>query len=150
MKNLLGSLAALFVIPAFAEENPLLVALRSADQARILAMQSPDREKLDAIFSEDLRYAHSNGMVDTKASFIDILTSGKTRYVGFDYEDQDISFPAPGIALMAGRARIRAESEVGSVDTVMSFLAVWREEKGKWRFLAWQSCKLPPPTPVSR
>ena len=30
------------------------------------------------------------------------------------------------------------------MDAVLSFLAVWREEKGQWRFLAWQSCKLPP------
>jgi len=29
------------------------------------------------------------------------------------------------------------------MDSVLSFLAVWREENGKWRFLAWQSCKLP-------
>jgi hypothetical protein len=29
------------------------------------------------------------------------------------------------------------------MDGVLSFLAFWREEKGRWRFLAWQSCKLP-------
>jgi len=29
------------------------------------------------------------------------------------------------------------------MDSVLSYLAVWREENGQWRFLAWQSCKLP-------
>ena len=27
----------------------------------------------------------------------------------------------------------------------LNFLTVWREEGGKWRFLAWKSCKNPPP-----
>ena len=32
----------------------------------------------------------------------------------------------------------------------LNFLAVWREENGHWRFLAWQSCKNPPPaTPAA-
>jgi len=144
MKTLLTSLALLFVVHAFAEENPKLVAVQAADKARVAAMQSPDNEKLSAIFSDELRYAHSNGVVDTKASFIDILTAGKTKYVGYDYEEQSFSFPAPGIALMSGRARVKAETATGTMDSVLSFLAVWREENGKWRFLAWQSCKLPP------
>ncbi|MFN0080676.1 MAG: nuclear transport factor 2 family protein [Prosthecobacter sp.] len=146
MKTLLVSLALLFVVQAFAEENPKLAAVQAADKARVAAMQSPDRDKLSAIFSDELRYAHSNGIVDTKASFIDILTAGKTKYVGYDYEEQSFTFPAPGIALMSGRAHVRAVTATGEMDSVLSFLAVWREEGGQWRFLAWQSCKLPPAT----
>ena len=144
MKTLLASLALLFVVQAFAEENPNLAAVQAADKARVAAMQSGDREKLDAVFSDELRYAHSNGIVDTKKSFIEILSAGKTKYVGYDYEEQNFTFPTPGIALMTGRAHVKAESEGKTMDAVLSFLAVWREEKGEWRFLAWQSCKLPP------
>lgn len=146
MKNLLTSLALLFVVEVFAAENPQLAAVQAADKARIAAMQSPDREKLTDIFSDELRYAHSNGVVDTKGSFIDILTGGKTKYVGYDYEEQNFTFPAPGVALMSGRAHVKAVSSNGTMDSVLAFLAVWREENGKWRFLAWQSCKLPPVT----
>jgi hypothetical protein len=144
MKILFASLALLFVVQAFAAEDPQLVAVLAADKARVAAMQSGDRDKLDAVFSDELRYAHSNGIVDTKQSFIDILSAGKTKYVGYDYEEQDFTFPAPGIALMTGRVHVKAEAEGKTMDAVLSFLAVWREEKGQWRFLAWQSCKLPP------
>lgn len=144
MKTLLASLALLFVVQAFAEENPNLAAVKTADKARVAAMQSGERAKLDGIFSDELRYAHSNGVVDTKKSFIDILTAGKTKYVGYNYEEQNFTFPATGIALMTGRAHVKAESDGKAMDAVLSFLAVWREEKGQWRFLAWQSCKLPP------
>lgn len=144
MKTLLASLALLFAFQAFAEDSPALVAVKAADKARVAAMQSGDRAKLDAVFSNELRYAHSNGIVDSKKSFIEILAAGKTKYVGYDYEEQNFTFPAPGIALMTGRAHIKAESEGKAMDAVLSFLAVWREEQGQWRFLAWQSCKLPP------
>ena len=146
MKTLLTCIALALAFQVLAEDNPQLAAVKAADKVRVAAMQSGDRAKLDAIFSDELRYAHSNGVVDTKASFIDILSAGKTKYVGYDYEEQNFTFPAPGIALMSGRAHVKAESEGKAMDAVLSFLAVWREEKGQWRFLAWQSCKLPPVT----
>ena len=120
-----------------------VAAVKAADDARIATMRSPDRDKLTAIFSDDLRYAHSNGVVDTKGSFIELLGSGKTKYLGYEHKDRSITIPAPGIALVVGQARIQAESAAGKMDNVLSYLAVWREEKGQWRFLAWQSCKLP-------
>lgn len=144
MKTLLTALSFLFALQVLAEDHPSLAAVKAADKARVSAMQSGDRTKLDGIFSDELRYAHSNGVVDTKTSFIDILSAGKTKYLGYDYEEQSFTFPAPGIALMSGRAHVKAESEGKAMDAVLGFLAVWREEKGQWRFLAWQSCKLPP------
>lgn len=144
MKNLLAAFTLLFAFQAFAEDHPNLAAVQAADKARVAAMQSPEREKLGAILSDDLRYAHSNGVVDTKSTFIETLTAGKTRYLGYDYLEQTFTFPAPGVALMSGRAQIKAETSGGTVDAVLSFLAVWKEEGGQWRFLAWQSCKLPP------
>lgn len=143
MKTLLTCIVLALTFQVFAEDNPQLAAVKAADKARVAAMQSGDRAKLDAVFSDELRYAHSNGIVDTKKSFIEILSAGKTKYVGYDYEEQNFTFPAPGIALMTGRAHVKAESEGKAMDAVLSFLAVWREEKGQWRFLAWQSCKPP-------
>ena len=139
-------LAALLLAPlaALHAADDALLAVQSADDARIAAMSSPERGKLAAIFSDDLRYAHSTGAVDTKTSFIDTLTSGKTKYLRFQYIERDFSFPSPTIALMTGRVRIRAATAEGEIENSISFLAVWRLVDGRWRFLAWQSCKLPP------
>lgn len=143
--SLLTSQVALQSINAqtVTQAESLIAAVKAADDARIATMRSPDRDKLNAIFSDDLRYAHSNGVVDTKGSFIELLDSGKTKYLGYEHKDRSITIPAPGIALVTGQARIQAESAAGKMDNVLSYLAVWREEKGQWRFLAWQSCKLP-------
>ncbi|MFM8892990.1 MAG: DUF4440 domain-containing protein, partial [Planctomycetia bacterium] len=127
------------------EKPAELSAVIAADEARVAAFKKPTAEALETIFSPDLHYAHSTGVVDTKATFVDVLTSGKTKYVAIDYEDRDFRFPAPGIALMTGRVRIQAVTPDAALDNLLSFLAVWRLEEGRWRFLAWQSCRLAPP-----
>lgn len=152
MRSLLLPLVAFciaFSNPASAEDKRS-AALTAADTERVAAMKSADREKLAAILSDDLRYAHSSGTVDTKQSFIESLTTGRTKYVALDYKDRAFTFPAPGIALMAGRAHVQVVNATGEVDMQLSFLSVWREENGRWRFLAWQSCKLPPPATAPR
>lgn len=139
-------LSAVFLVLAsflHADETPEQSAVRAADEARIAAMRNPDRATLEAVFSDELRYIHSNGVIDTKASFVDLLVSGKSKYLAYDHVERDVTFPAPGIALMNGKAKLRVASENGELDLNLSYLAVWREENGKWRFLAWQSCRLP-------
>ena len=147
MRSLLLSIVALCLVcvPCGRAQDPQTVRIVAADMERVAAIKSADREKLEAILSDDLRYAHSSGTVDTKQSFIVSLSTGRTKYLGLDYEERTFTFPAPGIALMTGRAHVKVANATGEVDMLLSFLSVWREENGKWRFLAWQSCKLPAP-----
>lgn len=147
MRSLLLPLVAFCLAlsnPASAEDKRA-DALTAADSERVAAMKSADREKLAAILSDDLRYAHASGTVDTKQSFTEALASGKTKYLGIEYDERTFTFPAPGVALMTGRARVRVANASGENDMLLGFLGVWREENGRWRFLAWQSCKLPAP-----
>ena len=136
---------ALVLNPLQAADDSPSATLLAADDERVSAIVAADRARLTAIFSDDLRYAHSTGAVDDKASYIDSLVSGRTKYVTYDYQERKFTFPAPGIALMAGRVHIKATSAGGVADAILSILAVWREEQGHWRFLAWQSCRLPAP-----
>lgn len=133
-----------------AADDPRLEKLRAADDARIAAIIAGDRARLTAIFSDDLRYAHSSGAVDDKTSYTDALASGRTKYLLIDYTERNFTFPAPGVAQMTGRAHVQVAKSDGTADMVLGFLAVWREEQGQWRFLSWQSCKLPEPAPAAK
>ena len=33
------------------------------------------------------------------------------------------------------------ETAKGGLDSPIGYLAVWRQENGQWRFLAWQACR---------
>lgn len=146
---LLAAAILLLTPPALrAEENPALGAVRAADDARVAATIAADPVKLGAVFSDELRYAHSSGAVDSKASLTEALVTGRTKYLHLDYETREFTFPAPSIALMTGRVHAQVASASGSIDTILGYLAVWRLEAGQWRFLAWQSCRLPSAAPA--
>jgi hypothetical protein len=113
-----------------------------ADDLRVAAMISGDKAKLDAAFSDELRYVHSSGKLDTKASFIEALASGKSKYNAMTYETRNFREVAPGLVLMDGRVRVKLGAKEPFTELYLGFLAVYRMEKGAWKFLAWQSCKL--------
>jgi hypothetical protein len=128
------------------EKNAVITAVTAADDERLGAMKAGDAARLDAIFSDELRYGHSNGVVDSKSTFITALSSGKSVYENFEYKDRTILPAAPGIAIMSGRVLVRIRNGEQKVGMDLNYLSVWREENGKWKFLAWQSCRNTPPT----
>jgi hypothetical protein len=146
MQHLAALFAVLLALSAPAADHPELARVTAANDARVAAMLAPTREKLEAVLSPDLRYTHSNGQIDSKATLIDSLIDGSAKYTKYNFHECSFTFPAPGIALMAGRFDVKAVVKGNAAESTISFLAVWRLEKGEWRFLAWQSCKIPPAT----
>lgn len=125
--------------------DAIIAAVTAADKERVAAMAAGDRARLEAIFSPELRYAHSNGAVDTRASFVETLSAKRTVYVNMEYKDRQFVVAAPGIVLMSGRALATIKQGEQNRVLDLNFLSVWREEQGKWRFLAWQSSRAPEP-----
>ncbi len=138
-------LLSLAIAPASAAEDKLIAAVRAADDERVAATQAADPARLNAIFCDQLYYAHSSGKVDTKESYVKSLTSRSTIYESFEYQARTFTPAGPGIVLMTGRVVIHASNDGQKAINDLNFLAVWREEGGQWRFLAWQSCRNPPP-----
>ena len=126
-----------------AAESDDLAAVRAADDERVAAILAADAARLDASFSDDLGYTHSNGQHDTKRSYVDSLVTGKTVYRTYDYQKRDFRLVSPDIALMTARVFITSANNGQEVALDLSILAVFRKENGKWRFLAWQSARLP-------
>ena len=149
MKTLLALLlSCLLPFAAAAADDAKLAAVTAADDARVAAMLTPNQATLDKVLSDDLRYAHSNGKVDTKASLTASLLGGEAKYLSYKYTERAFRFPDPDVAVMAGRLEVQAKVDGVSMTTGISYLAVWRLENGRWKFFAWQSCKIPPSTPA--
>ncbi|MEX2045180.1 MAG: nuclear transport factor 2 family protein [Opitutus sp.] len=129
-----------------AAEDKIIADVRAADDARLAATKAADRTGLDAAYSSELHYAHSSGRVDQKASQIEGIVNGPNIYEAIEYPNRTFVPVAPGIVLMKGRAlfHMKAKADGSRLVNDLNFLAVWRNENGKWRFLAWQSCKNPP------
>ena len=131
-----------------AVSSDVVAAATAADVERMAAMIAADPVRLGAIFADDLRYAHSSGKVDTKSSLMQSLTSHQTVYENFDVKERNVTLIAKGAVLMSGRT-IATTNNAGQKQLIdLNYLSVWREENGKWRFVAWQSCRNPAPAPA--
>ena len=127
-----------------------VAAWRAADDARVAAMISADAAKLAVTFSDDLLYVHSNGSSDSKATLVAKITSGSSKYNTITYEQREFREIVPGLVHMTGRGKFLLGKSAPFNELHLSFLAAYRLEKGVWRFIAWQSCKLPEPASAKK
>lgn len=57
------------------------------DELRWKALTGNDLETLDRLFADDMTYTHSNGMLDSKHSYLGALREGVFSYLSIDVSD---------------------------------------------------------------
>jgi ketosteroid isomerase-like protein len=112
------------------------------EEKRCAAMTANDLTALEGMFHDALIYTHSSAVVDTRASYLEALRSGHTRYESIKRSDEKVRV-CGNTALVTGRAIIdvTVKGEKKHLDT--RFLDVWTQTPQGWKFIAWQSTKLP-------
>jgi ketosteroid isomerase-like protein len=118
--------------------------VREADAERVRALLANDFPALERILADDLTYVHSNGHLDTKTSYIDVLRSGATRYLTMDMSD--VSVRALGEAAVIN-ATFNARVQVGDreINPTPRVLIVYARRAGRWQMVAWQSTPIATP-----
>lgn len=111
------------------------------DDERYHAMLAKDVAKLEELLDPRLRYTHSNGVVDTKDSYLKGLKEGVWDYKAISREDQTI-IPLGDAALVFNHLQIDlvVRGTAKKVDSLA--LAVWSRSDGPWRLVAVQSGSL--------
>jgi ketosteroid isomerase-like protein len=80
----------------------------SLEDKRFGAMIARDFKALEAMVHGDLLYTHSSGVTDTKASWLQSMHSGRTKYKSVNCTDRKVRVIGD-VALITGRAAIEAE-----------------------------------------
>lgn len=122
------------VVPKGAEE------VWELDVKRRAALVAGDLATLDALFADEMTYTHTNGMVDTKKSYLDSLRKG-VRYEAMDVSDVAIS-RYDNTVVIVGKARVAVKSPNGPIGFHARFTGVWAKQQDRWRFVAWQTTRL--------
>ncbi|MFE4373406.1 nuclear transport factor 2 family protein [Streptomyces sp. NPDC056835] len=124
--------------------NADLLRLASDLEARRSALLvSGDADALAGLLSEELYYAHSTGLLDSKKSFIEKFRDGTFVFRSVDarvesaQELGEHAFQAGGVlkllVLVDGIPR----------PIVAGYLVVWRQEEGAWRLIGHQATTAP-------
>lgn len=112
------------------------------EDRRYTAMTGADMSALEALVHDELIYTHSSGLVDGKASWLESMRSGKTRYKSVKRSDEKVRLYGE-TALVTGRADIEAEIGGQARSLKLRYLNAWVKSGGTWKFAAWQSGALP-------
>ena len=111
------------------------------EKQRFAAMLSRDTVFLHRVLADDLLYSHTNGMVDTKASFIRSIASGTLQYQQMDLEDV-ASRAYNNTVVLNGVMRIKVLANGQVLNLKIKYLDVYRKNRKDWQLVAWQSAKL--------
>jgi hypothetical protein len=126
-------------MPAMASTEDDVLA---ADELRYRAMVDGDLDTLDTLCAEQLSYAHSNGVRDTKAEYFAKLRSRFYVYHRIDHPVERVAV-AGDTAVVVGR--MTADLDVDGVGKTIDnlALAVWTRASGSWQLLAYAPTPLP-------
>lgn len=113
------------------------------EEKRYAAMSGADWPALEALLHEDLLYTHSSGVVDSKASWLGAMKSGKTRYKSVRCSDQRVRVYGE-VALVTGKAQFEVELNGAPRTLRLLYLNAWARTPAGWKFVAWQSAPHPP------
>ena len=117
-------------------------AVKAAELARFKAMTGGDLKALEAALGDDLVYTHSSAQVDTKASYVDSIRTGKLKYVTI--EPRDIQVRVYGTtAVITAAAAITSISNGQTLNNQLRYTDVWVLRDGRWQMVGWQSTRMP-------
>jgi hypothetical protein len=135
----LGGLTVASVQVVAAE--PAVISAVRADKARLTAMMTGDGEALGRLMSDQLRFVHSDGRVESKTDYVKNLMAGDTQYADAKTSDLETMQVSPDVVVVLGTQEMRKRLGPDWSNIKLRYLAVWRNESGTWRMIAWQSAR---------
>lgn len=117
-------------------------AVRAAEDRRYQALLDSDWDTLDELFADELSYAHSSGVRDTKDEYFAKLRNQYYVYKRVDHPVERVAVVGH-TALVIGRmtADLLVDGTAKTIDNLA--LAVWSKASGEWRLLAFAPTPLP-------
>ncbi len=116
--------------------------VKAADLKWAAAVVAADLPALEKIYTPELIYAHSTGVVEDKATYLGRLKSGKQKYTGIDIEKTSVVVYADS-AVAHSWVRTRGTNDKGPFNDHLMMLHLWVKRGGAWRLAAHQTTRVP-------
>ena len=117
-------------------------AVLDLEDRRYQAMIDADLETMDRLIADEVSYAHSSGVRDTKAEYFEKVRSGYYDYHSIDHPVERVEVLGD-TAIVVGRmtADLDVDGTRKTIDNLA--LAVWTRAEGEWQLIAYASTPLP-------
>lgn len=119
-------------------------AVEAAERAWGAGVVAKNYPVLERVLADDLIYSHSNGLVDTKRSYIDALKTGSAEYYKVDYESIRVKMLDATTAMAFCRAFFQTKAaDGGKQDMTLALLHVFKKKGNDWQLVGHQSARMP-------
>lgn len=113
----------------------------NAEKSWAAAVVALDFAALDKIYHDDLIYAHSTGIIETKAQYMAKLRSGTQKYTAIEHGETTVrrqgdAAVAHSIVIMKGT------SASGPFDNRLMMIHTWFKNGATWRLVAHQTTQI--------
>jgi ketosteroid isomerase-like protein len=116
-------------------------AVAQAVNALAKAMVAGDRAQMTALTADQLSYGHSNGMVETKAQFVENIAGGNNTFSRIDLSDTSVAVTG-NYAIARHIFSADAVNKGQKLSPRIGVLQVWVKDGGGWKLFARQAFKL--------
>ncbi|MGE0439323.1 MAG: family 16 glycoside hydrolase [Gemmatimonadales bacterium] len=118
----------------------VLAAVEAAELDRFKAQMTGDTTALRNLLGDELRYVHSNALIESKAHFIETVASGRIRYDDIAVVDMTHRLYGP-MAVGSGKVRVAVTMGGQALAVDLLFTTVLANRDGRWQLVAWQSTR---------
>ncbi|HEV7606801.1 MAG TPA: nuclear transport factor 2 family protein [Steroidobacteraceae bacterium] len=121
-------------------EEGRAAAVKSAEIDRFAAIEKSDAAATAKVLADDLEYCHSNGLCENKATYLEMMTSGKRKYVGFVPTVASVRLFGD-VALVSGTAKVNVVTDGKPQEFSIGYsdVYVWRDKR--WQMTSWRSTR---------
>jgi ketosteroid isomerase-like protein len=112
------------------------------ENRRYEAMIKGDLAALDAVLSAELTYAHSNGVLDTKAQYMATLASGQLQYISITPQEAQVRCYG-ACSVVTGIALLHIQLHGQDRRFRIRYTSVYIKQQDRWQMVALQSTGLP-------
>ncbi|HZN12518.1 MAG TPA: nuclear transport factor 2 family protein [Blastocatellia bacterium] len=142
MKTILLIVALLALSPA--QGGGTEQAILKLEGEWVEALLKADTAALERLYADDLSYTHSNGAVDTKASYLTLIREKKTVYESIDRDEIKVSVYGDAAVVTC---HVVFKVKLSGQPSVINgrFIHVYAKPRGRWQMVAHQSTRLVQP-----
>ena len=115
--------------------------VRTAERQRFEAMMKQDVAALDTLLDEDLTYVHTDGEMQSKSEFIDLIRSRRLVYESIAPSEMHVRV-YEGVAIVTGLSQMRVRSATWASSFQIRFTEAYVRREGRWLLTAWQATKV--------
>lgn len=112
------------------------------DSLRFQRMILGDTNSLFSLLDDSLLYIHSNGLVESKQSFIHSITTRKIVYQKFEFLTRRKSTMSRYAVTYRGMVMVEGLFEQQPFSIRLAFSSMYRRKGNQFRLSYWQSTKL--------